>query len=235
MRQKVNDIVTALMNDVTSFTSLDVSNLVKREGFSNVRHRNVAEEVRNLYDSGDMDQCSYERTIIDVTLANGSVKQAFLYHHCMTDPDTYNRRSQVAIPPANVPAVATTGAPGYTTTPTPAAPTPAPATPAAAATPAPVQARNQKGDCRLEVPASWVRELGWADGDVVYLCDSSNTSIEVKTSDDVGTNDSVVGTVQISGGRLRISKGAFDRAGFSHGPGNQLNVTLFNDRVLVEN
>jgi len=226
MKQKVQDIVTALMNDVTSFTSIDVSNLVKREGFSDVRHRSVAEEIRALYDDSFMDAANYERTAIDVTLANSTVKQAFLYHHCMTSPDVYDRRAQVALPPSN------------TTAPSTPRPAVVPLSISAFtpnATPAPIRIRNQKGDCRLEVPVAWVRELGWVEGDVVYLCDTSNIAIQVKTSDNVSTTDSVVGTVQISGGRLRISKGAFDRAGFTHGPGNQLNVTLLNDYVLVEN
>lgn len=231
MKQKVNDIVVALMNDVASFTSLDISNLVKREGLS-VRHRDVASTVRDLYDNGFMDSYSYERTTIDVTLANGSSSKAFLYHHCMTSPDTYNRRSQVAIPPSTVPAAVINANPpsvsqSNTTVTTTAATT-------TIATPAPIQTRNQKSDCRLEVPASWVRELGWTDGDTLYLCDNT-AIIKVKHPDDVTTTDRIVGTVIISGGRLRIPKSAFDKANFSHGPGHQINVTLFGDHVLVEN
>jgi hypothetical protein len=30
------------------------------------------------------------------------MKQAFLYHHCMTSPDTYDKRAQIALPPSNV-------------------------------------------------------------------------------------------------------------------------------------
>jgi hypothetical protein len=225
MKQKVTDIVTAFMNDVTSFTSVDVSNLVKREGFSTARHRAVAQIVRELYESGFMDTSSFERTLIDVTLASGAIKQAFLYHHCMTDPDSYDKRSQIALPPSNVNTSAQTATPVITPVVTPAA------VPTIANTSA---QRRQKGDCRLEIPVSWVRELGWTDGDTIYVCDASNTRMEVKPAADVGVNDNVVGTIQVSGGRLRISKSAFNRSNLQHGPYTFLNVTLLNDHVLIE-
>jgi hypothetical protein len=221
MKQKVQDIVNAFMNDVTSFTSIDVSNLVKREGFPSTRHRQVAEEIRSIYESDFMDTYSYERTLINVTLANGSSKQAFLYHHCTTDPDAYDKRSQVACGPLSCetssvnPKLRIVRRGGWV----------APTTNTSGQ-------RQQKGDCRLEIPASWVRELGWSDGEVIYIC--GTTRIEVKESANVSVNDNVIGTVSVSGGRLRISKSAFDRSNIVHGPYTSLNVTLLNDHVLIE-
>lgn len=82
------------------FTGLDVSNVVKST-LPDVRHRDVAPLVRDMYERGAMGE--YTQTLIDV-MANGATPaQAYLYHLAEYDPSLYDdaHRSQLAIPPVS--------------------------------------------------------------------------------------------------------------------------------------
>lgn len=61
-----------------SFTALDVTNKVK-ETLPNVRHRDVRKIVKNMFDEL-RDEFEYECTQINVTLADGQITIANLYH-----------------------------------------------------------------------------------------------------------------------------------------------------------
>jgi len=73
VKQVVNDFVTS----GTLFTALDVSNAVKTT-FPFYRHREIRDCVRGMY--ADMQALSYGRTPINVTLEDGTVAEALLYH-----------------------------------------------------------------------------------------------------------------------------------------------------------
>lgn len=71
------------------FTSLDVSNSIKRSG-TWIKHTEVAEWLRNNFNAPD-----YNKDIISV--ANG--EQAFLYYPELSDPSSYVKTNQSAITP----------------------------------------------------------------------------------------------------------------------------------------
>lgn len=79
--QQLNDVVRAIINDWTQagklFTALDVSVEVKKT-LPHARHREVREVVRGEY--ANMQNSSYGKTDIDVTLDDGSAAKAILYH-----------------------------------------------------------------------------------------------------------------------------------------------------------
>jgi len=106
LKTKVLDVISDLCDDVVSFTSLDVSNRVKQEGFADTRHRQIAPVVRQAYMDGELDFFGYSRTLISVTLNNGQTTNAFLYHHQSVDPDSYDKLNQIAIIPVATPAPA---------------------------------------------------------------------------------------------------------------------------------
>ena len=236
LQDKATEIVENYCDNLESFTSLDVSNRAKQSGFSSVRHREIAHIVRVFFVDGVMEDYGYERTMIDVTLSNGIAAQAYLYHHQSVDANSYDRRSQNALRPRDGSAP-TTPTPIPTPIPTPASvPTPVPIPAPVAATRvinsnSTMQSRRQKGDCRLEIPSSWVRQLGWSEGDTIYAV--HYVSIVLKSSDDVLPTDNVLTTIRINDGRLRVPKTAFSKAGFNNSPGTFHDVLLDNDRILV--
>lgn len=78
----VEDIVAEFIHDNKLFTALDVSNKVK-ETMPMVRHRDTRDVVRNSWFTL-IEPFGYGKTPISVTLTDGSVTQAILYH-----PDIY--------------------------------------------------------------------------------------------------------------------------------------------------
>ena len=81
------------------FTAIDVSNALKARSYP-VRHREVAEVVRALWESGLMGLFDYQRALIPVA-ADGGAKaaQAYLYLHDEDSEDDYDARDQAAAPP----------------------------------------------------------------------------------------------------------------------------------------
>ena len=79
--QNLSDVVRGIINDWVSqdklFTALDVSLAVKQT-MPHARHREVREIVRAEY--ANMQNSSYGRTDINVTLEDGSNAVAVLYH-----------------------------------------------------------------------------------------------------------------------------------------------------------
>lgn len=81
MSQIANEVALVVRDLVSRselFTALDVSNKVK-EKIPGARHREVRDVVRELYNS-EMVNVGYTSTPINVTLADGSVREAWLYH-----------------------------------------------------------------------------------------------------------------------------------------------------------
>lgn len=83
------------------FTALDVSNAVKGT-LPDVRHREIAPVVRDLYERGAMGE--YTQTLIDVLADGHKQAQAYLYHLYEHDASLYDEtmRTQLAIPPVSV-------------------------------------------------------------------------------------------------------------------------------------
>jgi bifunctional DNA-binding transcriptional regulator/antitoxin component of YhaV-PrlF toxin-antitoxin module len=100
LKDKVLETVESFCNDLKSFTSLDISNYVKQH-YPSVRHREIATIVRSLYTDGSLDSENYERSLIDVQISNGMMRDAYLYHHQTISPDDYDDRAQTAIPPVS--------------------------------------------------------------------------------------------------------------------------------------
>ena len=76
------------------FTAIDVSNALKARSYP-VRHREVAEVVRALWESGLMGLFDYRRALIPVA-ADGGAKaaQAYLYLHDEDSEDDYDARDR---------------------------------------------------------------------------------------------------------------------------------------------
>jgi hypothetical protein len=78
----LENVVESVMQEFVSkqnlFTALDISNKVK-ETLPFVRHRDVSDLVKALF-SSVVEPMSYTKTPISVTLKNGNVVTAILYH-----------------------------------------------------------------------------------------------------------------------------------------------------------
>lgn len=95
----VETVVLARMQAQESFTALDISNALKAEKYP-FRHREVAEVVREIYESGAMTPFHYQRSLITVLIEGGAkTAEAYLYHHNSVDANDYIARDQEALPP----------------------------------------------------------------------------------------------------------------------------------------
>ncbi len=95
----IEQAVLDQMRAKTSFTALDISNRLKADRYA-VQHRQVAETVREIFESGAMAHYDYDREIIPVVTDGGAkTARAFLYHFQEVRPRTYQARSQSALPP----------------------------------------------------------------------------------------------------------------------------------------
>ena len=152
----VEQAVLDQMRAKASFTALDISNHLKGERYP-VQHREVAETVREIYESGAMTHYDYERETIPVITAGGTKpSRAFLYHFQETKPRTYQTRDLAALPP-----VAADQARDMTHS-VPAGP--------ACVLPRPPRSAPRSPRCRTRrdgafaVPKQTLAQLGWPDG-----------------------------------------------------------------------
>ena len=156
----VEQAVLNQMRAKASFTALDISNHLKGERYP-VQHREVAETVREIYESGAMHYYDYERETIPVITAGGTKQaRAFLYHFQETKPRTYQTRDLAALPP-----VAADQARDMTDS-VPAGPArvlPRPPRSASVSAPKAPRRRNRR-DGALAVPKQALAQLGWPDG-----------------------------------------------------------------------
>jgi hypothetical protein len=114
----VRDTVQQFVRDGLLFTGLDVSNKVK-ESISYARHSEVSDLVRLSFVS-EMEPSSYAKTPINVTLRDGSVRTALLYHPLADSWDLDNKydtqkRAQVTVKPGSAPVAATVSSNGTIT------------------------------------------------------------------------------------------------------------------------
>jgi hypothetical protein len=142
----LKDLALEIIKDFVArdvlFTALDVSNLVKTT-MPYARHKEVRDIVREAWVT-DIENNNYDRSPINVTLANGGTAEALLYHPMSASWDLDNlysaqQRAQLAVAPrANTASTATsiqtvsgtlskTNDGTLTVTTTPVAPLPVPA------------------------------------------------------------------------------------------------------------
>ena len=122
----VRETVQHFVQDSLLFTGLDVSNKVK-ETLPLTRHSEVSDLVRLSFVS-EMEPFSYAKTPINVTLRDGSVRTALLYHPLADSWDLDSKydaqkRAQVTVKPSSTPVPATVSSNG-TVTITPVTPAP---------------------------------------------------------------------------------------------------------------
>jgi len=245
LQQQVNKVISFLCDDLESFTSIDVSNRVKQNGLF-VRHREVAHLVRTAYANKDLVQYGYVRDLINVTLKNGESAQAFLYHHATVPTSEYKLRDQVALSPDTVQQ--------QTKNKDQVSP-PAPTVPPVQKQHAPTQqqvsvnsqtnltkttvARKserigvQKADGRLEIPSSWIAELGWTEGMNVYATSTLSNSILLTRTPGQGA-DILRKFVIDRWGRIRLSLSVLNKAGKNRGYGGCHTLTLQDDSIKVD-
>lgn len=100
MEKETQKVVDQFVKTWTAFTSLDVSNKVK-ETLPNVRHREVANIVRDIFSKGVLD---YMASTIDVWTDKGIMVEAQLYHSVYDEDNLdivypMSQRKLVATPP----------------------------------------------------------------------------------------------------------------------------------------
>jgi hypothetical protein len=221
LEDKVVDVMEDFCDNYQSFTSLDVSNKVKQDGFPGSRHREVAEIIREKYSNGLMDTWDYSRALIDVELLNGLRTKAYLYHHNTVSPDTYMDRSQVAIVPTQqVTTQDVQDALSYVADAQDDQADAQDTQPVAQTVTVPdgdEEKRSNKADGRLEMPAAWVRHLGWRAGDTIYVIveGGDEDALTLCQSSAVTADDTSLVTTKITpDGRLRVPKTAFMKANY---------------------
>lgn len=141
--------VKSFINDKELFTSVDISNAVKRDG-TWVSNRDVAKFLRNYDFSGT----GYEKSRI--TVANGAT--ASLYHPDYADPSHYNKTSQKALTPKDVNIGLQTPS----------------VTPVTSAVNLSTEKKVSCTSAKIRIPAKIIKQLGWFPGDKV---DSSKVDV----------------------------------------------------------
>lgn len=211
----VEQAVLDQMRAKASFTALDISNYLKGERYP-VQHREVAETVREIYESGAMTYYDYERQTIPVITAGGTKQaRAFLYHFQETKPRTYQTRDLSALPPVptdqarDIADSVPTG---------PVCVLPRPARTASAFAPK-LPRRQVRRDGALAVPKQALAQLGWADGTRLSLRQDGGHMV-------IGSAPSGPAALTVWGGqRLRICRTVLSTASLSAGT-----VTIAVDR-----
>lgn len=176
----------SFIRDEILFTSVDVSNALKKDG-NFVRNRDVTAWLHAHSDDAAIFP-NYTATIIPVR--NGAV-QATLYYPCWKDPDDYQKRDQKALSPSDLNLPASPGAVNQTMS-TMTAVAPAHTAPSASAVSSPATSRKSKpvktpvvdiadaaddpksdiamsaivrSKLRVWIPVEMVKKLGWKPGD----------------------------------------------------------------------
>jgi len=179
LEEKVLEVVTRFCQSNKPFTSLDVSNTVKVEGFGATRHRDIASLVRESYNNGELDSLGFTRSLIDV-FVGGMNRKAYLYHGLNYDIYDYADVGQKPIPPkqsvSNAPKTNVSvkinnvaSVPSVTNTPNPVSSNTI------------VTFRQVRGDGRLEVPPKFLKELSLDSGDSVKVIRINNNSLKIIT------------------------------------------------------
>ncbi len=109
----VQKVISEFVEEGVLFTALDVSNKVK-ETLPLTRHKEVRDLVRAAFHS-EIESAGYARTPINVTLADGSIVEALLYHPLEDSWDLNSaydsqKRMQTTVKPTTVtvPKISTT-------------------------------------------------------------------------------------------------------------------------------
>lgn len=159
------------MRAKSCFTALDISNALKADRYP-IRHREVAEIVRDIHASGAMEFYDFDRRLIDVVTEGGTKKtQAFLYLHDATREREYTARRQDSLPlvPDDQ---ARDLSESVLAAPVPVLPRPQQSS-------HPTNRRSgRRSHCRrdgaLTIPRALLLQLGWDDDDTLSLTSGQN-------------------------------------------------------------
>ena len=192
-----------------SFTALDISNALKTARYP-VRHREVAEVVRDIYNSGAMAHYDYDRQLVKVTTDGGAkTAEAYLYHHQSVRPADYAGVNQDALPPvpsgqardlSDCVAADPLGLMARVLS----------ANAAASQRRTQNRARRAPGgrrDGALGVPSRIIAQLGWTDGSALSVRMDAGRLIVEPNASAAQTGASVASTARVwSGQRVRLCK-----------------------------
>ena len=226
----VKEVILDFTNAYEMFTSLDISNAVKNK--ITCRHREVAPLIRGLFEGAIIDDEDtfegYARTLIDVSLANGSVARAFLYYPVGDDPTDYN----------------TTDLRPKTPTTTPDTPTTVPNTKRSVTFDTPsttfsftdndgnsiVKAdKYLSQDGRVEIPVLMLRQLGWYTGHTIDVFKKGNELLLSKHNYSIAGQHVARLKVGLDG-RLKVPKSVVDHAQLS----GSASIIVVNDSVFLK-
>jgi hypothetical protein len=258
LSRAVRASVEGFCEDLSLFTSIDISNAIKSDGRA-VRHREVSPIVRELFSDKEMEPFGYVRCQITVSLPGGKQAQAWLYHHQTADPSGYDTRAQVALPPkpaakkpdlalndqpaAKKPDLALNDQPAVkkpdfdwpsVVSSTHVFSPPQPPRASRVLNTAPQQLRVQKLDGRLEIPRAWIKKLGWLEGHGIDAVRDGN-AVFLKPHGDVAVGEEVVYSFIIDRwNRIRLTNRALNKVGRNLGHRGQHTVSLQVGGIRVE-
>lgn len=148
IKDLVKDVMSEFYNDCKSFTSLDISNEVKKRSNDYIRHRDVSVLVRQLF--SELDFLDYEKELITVNLSSDKSVKAFLYRYVVSNPDDYITRSLKPSPPKQNTNSGGSSSDQYDSM-------------------TYAMLKKQKADGRLEVPKTLINASKWNSGDTIYI------------------------------------------------------------------
>lgn len=204
----VENEVLQRMQAKDTFTALDVSNALKIARYP-VRHRDVAEVVRDIYNSGAMAYYDYDRQLMDVTTDGGTkTAQAYLYHHQSARVGDYAALNQDALPP--VPAdqardmsdCVASDPLGLLTRSAKVG-----ATNRQKSSAASQRSSAGRQDGALAISCRIIAQLGWADGDALMVRAEQGKLVVESSASHTATANTQTPVVRVwSGRRVRICK-----------------------------
>ena len=162
----VDETVESRLRNERLFTTLDISNDIKRRRF-HVRHGEVAQAVRELFQIGAMQAMNYERVLIEVNTEGGDkTTEAFLYLPKNAHPADYAGRVQDALPPLG--GTAALDPAGYVPLRFPTLRALASGKKGTRRTGSGTRGKFRR-DGALSVPRPLVQQAGWQVGDTLFL------------------------------------------------------------------
>lgn len=99
--------------------------------------------------------------------------------------------------------------------------------------------RKQRTDYRVEIPPTWLEELNWTRFNrngiaAIAKQMDDRTVVELKRTDDVADDDTVYGLFSVNiERRLWLTKSALDKSELNHGPGQDRNMALLDNSILI--
>ncbi len=77
--EEVRNVVLQRLHRGESFLALDITNMLRTQ-LSPVRHRDVADTIRDMFDAGIIEECGYARELDSLMTKDGLIVHAYRYY-----------------------------------------------------------------------------------------------------------------------------------------------------------